>query len=122
MTRDWLLLGVVVGCTVMSDLLTSIEMKRHGEIHDLGPSGIGRALSAMARKKFLILAIVFMAFSFFAFVTLVQTADLSFAVPASALSIVFETILARLVLKERVDGRRWWGVFFVAFGVGLLAQ
>jgi len=45
-----------------------------------------------------------------------------FAVPASALSIVFETILARLVLKERVDARRWWGVCLVAFGVGLLAQ
>ena len=97
-------------------------MRRHGEIHDFGPSGLGRTLHAMARKKFLILSIVFMAFSFFAFVTLVQTADLSFAVPASALSIVFETILARLVLKERVDARRWWGVLFVAFGVGLLAQ
>jgi transporter family protein len=122
MTRAWLLLAVVVGSTVMSDLLTSMEMKRHGEIHDFGPSGIGRALSAMVRRKFLILATVFMAFSFFAFITLVQTADLSFAVPASALSIVFETILARLILKERVDARRWWGVCLVAFGVGLLAQ
>ena len=122
MTKAWLLLAVVVGSTVLSDLLTSLEMKRHGEIHDLGPSGIGRALHAMARKKYLILATVFMAFSFFAFITLVQSADLSFAVPASALSIVFETILARLVLKERVDARRWWGVCFVAFGVGLLSQ
>lgn len=122
MTRAWLLLAVVVGCTVTSDLLTSFEMKRHGEIHDLGPTGIGRALNAMSRKKYLILSIVFMAFSFFAFITLVQTADLSFAVPASALSIVFETILARLLLKERVDAWRWWGVCFVAFGVGLLSQ
>jgi drug/metabolite transporter (DMT)-like permease len=116
------LLSIVVGSTVMSDLLTSLEMKRHGEIHDLSPSGIHRAIHAMLRKKFLILAIVFMAFSFFAFITLVQTADLSFAVPASALSIVFETILARVVLKERVDARRWFGICFVAFGVGLLSR
>jgi drug/metabolite transporter (DMT)-like permease len=122
MTRPWLLLAVVVGCTVISDLLTSIEMKRHGEIDDFGPSGLGRTLHAMMRKKYLILAIVFMAFSFFAFITLVQTADLSFAVPASALNIVVETVLARMVLKERVDSRRWWGVCLVAFGVGLLAQ
>jgi uncharacterized membrane protein len=122
MTRAWLLLAVVVGSTVMSDLLTSIEMKRHGEIEDFSPSGLQRALHAMARKKFLILSIVFMAFSFFAFITLVQTADLSFAVPASALSIVFEVILARMVLKEQVDMRRWWGVGLVAIGVGLLAQ
>ncbi|HEV2200415.1 MAG TPA: EamA family transporter [Bryobacteraceae bacterium] len=122
MTRAWLLLAVIVGCTVMSDLLTSFEMKRHGEIEDFAPSPLGRTLHAMARKKYLILAIVFMAISFFTFVTLVQTADLSFAVPASALNIVVETILARTILKERVDSRRWWGVCLVAFGVGMLAQ
>jgi len=122
MTRAWLLLAVVVGCTVISDLLTSIEMKRHGEIDDFSPSRLVRTLHTMARKKYLILAIVFMAFSFFAFITLVQTADLSFAVPASALNIVVETVLARMVLKERVDSRRWWGGCLVAFGVGLLAQ
>ena len=59
---------------------------------------------------------------FFAFIKLVETADLSFAVPASAASIVFETILARLVLKESVDSRRWWGVCLVALGVILLAE
>lgn len=122
MTRAWLLLAVVVACTVISDLLTSIEMKRHGEIDDFAPSRLGRTLQAMAHKKYLILAVVFMAFSFFAFITLVQTADLSFAVPASALTIVVETILARMLLKERVDSRRWWGVCLVAFGVGLLSQ
>lgn len=122
MTRAWLLLAFIVACTVISDLLTSVEMKRHGEIDDFAPSPLGRTLHAMAHKKYLILAIVFMAFSFFAFVILVQTADLSFAVPASALNIVVETILARTILKERVDSRRWWGVCLVAFGVGMLAQ
>jgi drug/metabolite transporter (DMT)-like permease len=122
MTRAWLLLAVIVACTVISDVLTSFEMKRHGEIDDFGPSGLGRTLHSMARKKFLMLAIVFLAVSFFAFILLVQTADLSFAVPASALSFVVETVLARTVLKERVDARRWWGVCLVAFGVGLLAR
>ncbi len=120
--KAWLLLAAIVACTVSGDLLQSFEMKRHGEITDFGPSGIGRALTAMARKKFLILAVFFMAISFFAFLALVQTADLSFAVPASAASIVFETILARLILKERVDSRRWWGVCLVALGVALLAE
>ncbi|MEQ1884243.1 MAG: EamA family transporter [Bryobacteraceae bacterium] len=122
MTRSWILLATVVGCTVISDLLSSFEMKRHGEIHNFGPSGLGRALTTMAQKKFLILSVFFMAISFFAFISLMQTADLSFAVPASAASIVFETILARAILKERVDARRWWGVCLVACGVVLLAE
>ena len=120
--RAWTLLSIVVGCTVMSDLLSAFEMKRHGEVHDFRPGGIGRTLATLATKKFVILSIFFMALSFFAFMTLVERADLSFAVPASAASIVFETILARTILKERVDTRRWWGVCLVAMGVVLLAE
>ena len=119
--RIWTLLGLVVGCTVLADLLSAYEMKRHGEIHDFRPSGIGRILGVLATKKFLILSVFFMAISFFSFITLMQSADLSFAVPASAASIVIETILARLILKEKVDSWRWWGVCLVAAGVGLLA-
>ena len=63
-----------------------------------------------------------MAISFFAFITLLETADLSFAVPVSAASLVIETILAKLVLKERVDARRWAGALLVLGGVVLLAQ
>src|SRR4051794_37568392 len=106
----------------MADLLQSLEMKRHGEIVDFDPRGFGKLLAGLARKKFLILAVVFMALSFFAFMTLLEAADLSFAVPASAATLVFETILARLVLKEHVDLRRWLGAGLVACGVLLLAQ
>ena len=119
--KIWALLGLVVGCTVLGDLLSSFEMKRHGEIHDFRPSRIGRALAALATRKFVILSICCMAVSFFAFITMMESADLSFAVPASAASIVFETILARMILKEHVDSWRWWGICLVALGVILLA-
>ena len=120
--RAWTLLSVVVASTVMGDLLQSLEMKRHGEIHDFHPRGIGRVLATLARKKYLILGMVFMAASFFAFMTLLESSDLSFAVPASAAALVFETILAQIVLKERVDSWRWMGACLVACGVVLLAQ
>jgi drug/metabolite transporter (DMT)-like permease len=122
MIKIWTLLSVVVGCTVMSDLLSSFEMKRHGEIQDFRPDRLGRIFATLATRKFLILSVFFMAISFFSFITLMESADLSFAVPASAASIVFETILARMILKERVDSWRWWGVLLVAVGVFLLAD
>ena len=34
---NWLLVGIVVGATVMGDLLQSLEMKQHGEIRDFRP-------------------------------------------------------------------------------------
>ena len=119
--KAWLLLGVIISSTVTADLLQSHEMKRHGEIRDFRPGGLGRVLATLARKVNLILSVVCMAASFFAFMALVQVADLSFAVPASAGSLVLETILAKLVLKEYVDSRRWIGAAFVACGVWLLA-
>ena len=119
--KAWLLLAVIVASTVTADLLQSHEMKRHGEIHDFGPGGLRRVLLALAGKTNLILAVVCMAVSFFAFMAIVQVADLSFAVPASAGSLVIETVLARLVLKEDVDSRRWIGAALVAGGVWLLA-
>jgi len=119
--KAWLLIAVIIGSTVAADLLQSHEMKRHGEIHDFRPSGLRLVLATLARKRNLILAMVCMAVSFFAFLPLLQVADLSFAVPASAGSLVIETVLARLVLKERVDSRRWIGAALVAGGVWLLA-
>jgi drug/metabolite transporter (DMT)-like permease len=113
-----ILLCVMIASTVLGDLLQSFQMKRHGEIKNFHP----RLITVLARNKFLILSVFFMAVSFFAFMTLLESTDLSFAVPASAATLVCETILARLVLKEKVDYRRWVGAGLVAFGVALLAK
>jgi drug/metabolite transporter (DMT)-like permease len=53
---------------------------------------------------------------------LVQTAPLSFAVPASAGSFIVETILAKIVLKEQVGARRAAGALVVLAGIVLLAR
>jgi drug/metabolite transporter (DMT)-like permease len=119
--KVWLLLGIIIGSTVTADLLQSHEMKRHGEILDFGPTGLRRLLATLVRKKNLILSVVCMAASFFAFMALVQVADLSFAAPASAGSLVIETVLARLILKEHVSPRRWIGAALVAGGVWFLS-
>lgn len=100
----WLLVALIVGSTTAADLLQSHGMRRGG-----------RALK-------LPLSILFMAISFFSFTQLLKIADLSFSVPASAASIVTETLLARLILKENVDVRRWTGAVLVAAGVFLVAH
>lgn len=61
----WLLLAAVVGSTVASDLLQSFEMKRHGEVRDFHPSAMGRVFATVLRRKLFVLAVVFMAVSFF---------------------------------------------------------
>jgi drug/metabolite transporter (DMT)-like permease len=119
----WLMVAIIVGSTVLADLLQSFEMKRHGEVEvkDLHPGRVGRMLGGLAQRGLLVLAVFFMAISFFAFMKLLSVADLSFAVPVTAASVVIETVLAKLLLKETVTTLRWAGACFVACGVALLA-
>jgi drug/metabolite transporter (DMT)-like permease len=104
-------------------MLQSYEMKRNVlAVEDLRPGRIGRVLASLARRGPLVLAVFFMAISFFAFLKLLSVAELSFAVPVTAASVVVETILARFVLKEVVTPRRWAGACLVACGVALLSM
>jgi drug/metabolite transporter (DMT)-like permease len=117
----WLLVSITVVATVLSDLLQSYEMKRAGE-QSVGARGLARLARLVARRRYLILSIVCLAFSFFAFMALVQREPLSFAVPASAGSFVLEMALAKLALHERLGARRTAGAALVLAGIFLLGQ
>ena len=117
----WALVGINILATVVSDLLQSHELKQAGA-QSVDARGLVRLLRIIAARRYLILSIVFLAVSFFAFMALVQSAPLSFAVPASAGSFLLETVLARLVLKERIGGRRAAGNQQVLAGILLLAR
>jgi len=111
----------MIGATAASDLLQSHAMKREGDVTE-GAHGWTRLLKLIAMRRDLILSIACLAFSFFAFMALVQAEALSFAVPASAGSFIVETILAKLVLKERIGGRRITGTLVVLAGIILVAR
>jgi drug/metabolite transporter (DMT)-like permease len=117
----WLLLSITIVATVVSDLLQSYEMKRAGA-QSVDASGLRRLAKEIVRRRYLILSIVCLAFSFFAFMALLQTAPLSFAVPASAGSFILETVAAKLLLHEAIGPRRAAGSLLVAAGIMLLAQ
>jgi drug/metabolite transporter (DMT)-like permease len=117
----WLLLSVIVAATVLADVLQSREMKLSGH-QRVDARGLSRLVRLIFSRRYLLLAIGCMTVSFFAFMALVQNAPLSFAVPASAATFVFETILAKFVLKETIGPRRTVGTLLVLGGVVLLAR
>ena len=117
----WVLLTVIVVATALSDLLQSYEMKQAGA-QSVDARGLGRLLRMIVARRYLLLSILCLAFSFFAFMALVQSAPLSFAVPASAASFILETALAKLLLKEQIGARRAGGTLLVLCGVVLLGR
>jgi drug/metabolite transporter (DMT)-like permease len=118
---NWALVAIIVAATVLGDVLQTLGMRHHGEIHDFRPGALGRVAAALSRNWYVIVAVGMMAVSFFAFLRLLSVADLSFAVPATAASFVIETVIAKYFLKERVNWKRWTGAALVACGVALLA-
>jgi drug/metabolite transporter (DMT)-like permease len=117
----WLLVGLVVVTTVASDLLQSHEMKVAGP-QSGSARGLVSIVGRIAQRKWLILAIGLMAISFFAFLALVQKADMSFAVPASAGSFILETALAKVLLNEDVGKLRTAGAMLVFLGILMVAH
>jgi uncharacterized membrane protein len=53
---------------------------------------------------------------------LLSIAKLSFAIPATAASYVIETLLAKHLLHEKINRKRWTGALLVTLGVILLAH
>jgi drug/metabolite transporter (DMT)-like permease len=118
----WLPVAIIVLSTSAADLLKSLGMRHHGEVRDFRPSALGRALLAIAQNRFVIAAVLLDIVSFLAFIALLSLAELSFAVPATAGIFVVETICARVLLRERVNWKRWIGVSFIVCGIGLLSR
>jgi di/tricarboxylate transporter len=102
---QWVLLGIAVAATVLSGLLQSHEMTHAGE-QSVGARGLARLLKTSAMRRYLILSIVCLAISFFAFMALVQAEPLSFAVPASASSFILETWRPSSFLRNTWDASR----------------
>ncbi len=118
----WVLVLMVICATTVGDVLRSLGMRQHGEIHDFRPGAIGSAFGAVARNFYVIVSTCAMAVSFFSFMKLVSIAPMSFAVPMSAATFIPETLLAKVLLKEAVDWRRWAGVGLILIGVFFIAQ
>lgn len=117
----WLLLGVIIACSTMGDVLNTAGMKRWGELDEISPVALGHMLLGIFGNPLVLAGLGALAVSFFALLGLLSIANVSFAIPATAASYLFETLLAKYFLKEDVSWRRWVGASLVAVGVVLLS-
>jgi len=95
-------------------------MKREREVERLNLGALIRMLGRIVRNPFVLGGVAALTAGFFAMMSLLSIADVSFSVPATAVSYVLETLLAKYILKEDVGVRRWVAATLVACGVALL--
>jgi len=121
--RTWSAIAGIVLSSTVGDVLLSRAMRQIGHVGELWRrEGLGAALKAIVMHPSFLLALFFMAVSFFGLLLALSWADVSLVVPATAsLSYVTNALAARLFLHERVDRRRWMSALLVCAGVAVLA-
>ena len=120
----WCLIGAVVLSSTAGDVLSAQAMQKIGDFGKLrervGTRGV--VVSVMRSTRFL-MAVVFMAVSFFTLMMALSWAEVSLVVPATAaLTFLTNAVAAKLILHEKVDRRRWIAAIFVSVGVALISQ
>jgi uncharacterized membrane protein len=115
------LLSAVILAGAAGDLSVTRAMKETGEVSSFAPAALLAAAFRAARNAFLWAGIFWKAVAFLTLLALLAGADVSWVVPASAVSFVLETLAARYWLRERVSRTRWAGVLCVCAGVALIS-
>ncbi|MBV8208196.1 MAG: hypothetical protein JO041_15530 [Acidobacteria bacterium] len=120
----WTLIALVVLASTAGDTLSAQAMQKIGDFGELRRRiGIRGVVVAVFRSPRFLLAVAFMAVSFFTLMMALSWADVSLVVPAtSALTFLTNAFSARIFLYEHVDRRRWIAAMFVAAGVALLSK
>ena len=118
--RTWLTVAGVVISDAMGNMALRRGMEQIGDITLCRLREIPDLVYRMIRNKMLGLGVLGIAAAFFLFMALLSWADLSFALPATALNSVANTLGARFLLKENVTAGRWVGVFLICGGAALL--
>lgn len=120
MATKWILVGIIAACNTAGDVLNTAGMKRQGEVEQFTPRSLGHMIARIFRNPYVLGGMAALTVSFFALLSLLSIANVSFAIPATAISYVLETFLAKHVLGEAVGRRRWAAATLVACGVLLL--
>lgn len=118
------MIACIVIAATFGDVLIASAMRQIGDLDEIkAKSGLGGAIIAVITNTRFFCGVAAMAISFFSLLFALSHADLSLIAPAAAsLTIVTNTIAAKLFLRENVDKRRWLAALCVCIGVTLLAH
>ncbi len=118
--KTWFTVAGVVFANATGNMALRRGMEQIGDVTHYQRREILGLVRQMIKNKMLELGVLCIATAFLLFLALLSWADLSFALPATALASVLNALGARVLLKEKVTAGRWIGTFLICGGVALL--
>ncbi len=119
--RTVLCLVMIALGTTGGEVSVTHAMKRVGEVKNFSARSLLRFLGRALREKWFWFGIGLLALNFFSLLALLSWADVSFAIPATALSYVTGAMGAKLLLNEHLTPLRWTGILLVSLGVAVVS-
>jgi len=116
------LLMVAMSSVSVGEVLLKMGMDEIGEMSVRSFDDLLRVPLVIFQSRWLLIAIPLMGIHFYAYLTLLSRADLSFVLPLTSVSFVIGALLARYVLNEDVTLTRWVGTLVICLGVYLVAS
>jgi multidrug transporter EmrE-like cation transporter len=119
--RTVLCLSIVVLGTSGGEVAVTHAMKQIGEVRSFALRPLLGFLRCALGERWFWLGIGLLALSFFSLLALLSWKDVSFVIPASALTYVTGALAAKWLLGERLSPWRWAGILLVTLGVALVS-
>ncbi len=112
--------AVVILAGAAGEIAITHAMKQVGEVVNFTPLALLRVLRSAIRIRWMWVGIFLMTLGFFFMLMLLSWENVSFVIPATALSYVVGALGAKFLLGEKVNSVRWIGVSLVSIGVALV--
>ena len=112
-----------VGVVVLKqgiDRITLQEKARQGGVIQVSLRAVLRMVGDGFRSPRVLLGVLCEAIFFAGLLVLMGQRDISFVWPLTSLSFVLTTVVAILILKERVSATRWTGVALIMLGAAFI--
>jgi drug/metabolite transporter (DMT)-like permease len=116
--RKYLILAGVAFFAATGDGLIARGMKQVGNVslHHLPD------IFLVVLNPVIALGVLFLLVFFTCYMTALSWADLTYVLPATSVSYVVLTLIAKFALHENVSLTRWLGILLISAGVGFVTQ
>jgi bacterial/archaeal transporter family protein len=113
-----LLTLLVIGSSVVGNVLLSHGMRQVGKIISASPLDYARAFA----NPWAVLGVLILTLWMIGDLALLSRADLSFVLPVTASSYVLIAIAGHFLLRERISSIHWVGIGMITLGVVLAEE
>lgn len=117
----WLALLLLVISDCAGSMLLVQGMQQVGEVKTTRISELWRLGQRVLTTPRLLVGVANLAIAFFMLIYLLSSADISFVIPATALTEPVNMLGSRFILQEKVVPLRWLSIVLIFLGVTLIS-